>query len=74
MLIGILNLAHCRRASPNAAAHIDVSAVSQEREDERGDKGSPPEPEEGSRGLGFAATLLGIGGAICDVVCAGVIL
>lgn len=72
MLIGILNLAHSGRTSPDTTTHVHVSAVSQEREDERGDESGPAEPEEGGGGLGFAAALFGVGGAVGDVVGKGV--
>jgi hypothetical protein len=64
---GLLDLAH-GRAPPNSAAKVDASATAQDREYQRGDEGSPAEPQEGGRGLRLTAALGGIGGSVCDVV------
>lgn len=71
---GLLDLTHRRPATTHAAAHIDVSFVREDGEDERRDPCSPAEPEERGRGLGFAAAALRVGAAVCDVVCQGVAL
>lgn len=55
----------------DTAAQIDVATV-HDGEDHRGCEGGPAEPEEGGRGLRFAAALFGVGGAVGDVVAMGV--
>jgi hypothetical protein len=72
---GPLDLTHSGAPAPALpTAHIDIAAIIQDGEDQRGDPGSPAEPEEGGRGLGFAAAALRVGGAVGYVVCACVCL
>lgn len=72
-----LDLAH-GRALPDTTgttAHVHAGTAGLEsREDGRSGEGSEAEPEECSGGLGLVATLLGVGGAVCDRVGGGVAL
>lgn len=73
--ISILNLAHGRATTTNAAAHVDAAAASaHDVEGECSDEGGPAEPQEGAGSLCLAAILLGVCGGVADAVGSGVCL
>lgn len=65
-----LNLGHVGPTTTGAAAtKVHRGRAGQEdRDDNGGHITSPAKPEESCRGLGFAAALRGVGGAVGDLV------
>jgi hypothetical protein len=74
MRAGVLNLAHGRSATTDAAAHVDASGSVHDVEDESGDERGPAEPQEGASSLSLAAVLLGVGGGVAHAVGSSVCL
>ena len=74
-LVGILNLAHGGTTTTDAAAQVSTATASvHDVDSERGDESGPSEPEESGGGLGLTAVLLGVCGAVENLVGAGVSL
>lgn len=74
-LVGILNLAHGRTATADTTAQVGAAAASVHNVDSKGgDECGPSEPEESGSRLGLTTVLLGVCGAVEDLIGAGVSL